>query len=147
MGGVCRGWPLLPGPILCEDEVEILGGGADGSGFLRSSLNGSSFFVGFPLSLLGPLSRGGALSLRAWPGVGERELAEDTGLARSAYMSSESALRLELVLEEAEDTEETLLTLRDLDFLDFLEPEREMEAEEERVREPEGERERELEPL
>lgn len=49
--------------------------------------------------------------------VGERELAEDTGLARSAYMSSESALRTELLLDEAEDTEDTLLTLRDLDFL------------------------------
>lgn len=49
-----------------------------------------------------------------WAGVGERELAEDTGLARSAYMSSESALRTELLLDEALDTEETLLTLRDL---------------------------------
>lgn len=46
--------------------------------------------------------------------MGERELAEDTGLARSAYMSSESALRTELLLEDAEDTEDTLLTLRDL---------------------------------
>lgn len=46
--------------------------------------------------------------------MGERELAEDTGLARSAYMSSESALRTELLLDEALDTEETLLTLRDL---------------------------------
>ena len=34
-------------------------------------------------------------------GVGDRELAEETGLARSAYMSSESALRTELLLEEA----------------------------------------------
>lgn len=50
--------------------------------------------------------------------MGDRELAEDTGLARSAYMSSESALRTELLLDEAEDTEDTLLTLRDLDFLD-----------------------------
>lgn len=58
--------------------------------------------------------------------MGERELAEDTGLARSAYMSSESALRTELLLDEALDTEETLLTLRDLDF---LEPEGEWEAE------------------
>lgn len=33
-------------------------------------------------------------------------------------MSSESALRTELLLEEALETEETLLTLRDLDFLD-----------------------------
>lgn len=48
-------------------------------------------------------------------GVGDRELAEDTGLARSAYMSSESALRTELLLEEALETEETLLTLRDLE--------------------------------
>lgn len=147
MGGACREWPLLPGPSLCEDEVESFGGGTDGSSFLRSSLRGSSFFIGFPLSLFGGLSRGGALSLRAWPGVGERELAEDTGLARSAYMSSESALRRELLLEEAEDTEETLLTLRDLDFLDLRDPEREMEAEDERVREPEGDRERELDPL
>lgn len=51
-------------------------------------------------------------------GVGDRELAEETGLAKSAYMSSESALRTELLLEEALETEETLLTLRDLDFLD-----------------------------
>lgn len=53
--------------------------------------------------------------MRAWgcPGVGERELADDTGLARSAYMSSESALLTELLL-EAEDTLDTLLTLRDL---------------------------------
>lgn len=48
-------------------------------------------------------------------GVGDRELAEETGLARSAYMSSESALRTELLLEEALETEETLLTLRDLE--------------------------------
>ncbi len=67
-----------------------------------------------PLSLLGPLSRGGPLSLRAWPGVGDRELAEDTGLARSAYMSSESALLTELLLEEADETDDTLLTDRDL---------------------------------
>lgn len=54
--------------------------------------------------------------MRAWgcPGVGDRELADDTGLARSAYMSSESALLTELLLEEAEDTLDTLLTLRDL---------------------------------
>lgn len=62
------------------------------------------------------------------PGEGERELAEDTGLARSAYMSSESALRTELLLEDAEETDDTLLTLRDLD-----------------LREPDRERERELE--
>lgn len=47
--------------------------------------------------------------------MGDRELAEDTGLARSAYISSESALRTELLLEEADDTEDTLLTDRDLD--------------------------------
>lgn len=46
--------------------------------------------------------------------MGERELAEDTGLARSAYMSSESALRAELLPDEADDTEDTLLTLKDL---------------------------------
>lgn len=46
--------------------------------------------------------------------MGERELADDTGLARSAYMSSESALRTELLLDDADDTDETLLTLRDL---------------------------------
>lgn len=73
-----------------------------------------------PLSLSGSRSRGGARSrggprsLRACPGVGERELAEETGLARSAYISSESALRTELLLEEADDTDETLLTDRDL---------------------------------
>lgn len=48
-------------------------------------------------------------------GVGERELAEDTGLARSAYMSSESALRPELLWDVADDTEDTLLTLKDLE--------------------------------
>ena len=47
-------------------------------------------------------------------GVGERELAEDTGLARSAYMSSESALRAELLPDDADDTDDTLLTLNDL---------------------------------
>lgn len=46
--------------------------------------------------------------------MGERELADDTGLARSAYMSSESALRTELLLDEADEAEETLLTLSDL---------------------------------
>lgn len=51
--------------------------------------------------------------MRGWLGVGEWELAEDTGLARSAYMSSESALRMEL-LDDADDTDETLLTLSDL---------------------------------
>lgn len=57
---------------------------------------------------------------------GEGELAEDTGLARSAYMSSESALRTELLLEEADETDDTLLTLRDLDL---REPERERDRE------------------
>lgn len=61
--------------------------------------------------------------------MGERELAEDTGLARSAYMSSESALRTELLLDDADDTDDTLLTLSDLDFLDFLDPDRECERE------------------
>lgn len=74
----------------------------DGSRFRFSSLTPSSFFD-FPLSFL------------VWAGVGDRELAEDTGLARSAYMSSESTLCTELLLEVALDTEETLLTLRDLD--------------------------------
>lgn len=46
--------------------------------------------------------------------MGERELAEDTGLARSAYMSSESALCAELLPDDAEDTDDTLLTLKDL---------------------------------
>lgn len=41
-------------------------------------------------------------------------------------MSSESALRTELLLEEAEDTDETLLTLRDLDL---REPDLERESE------------------
>lgn len=59
--------------------------------------------------------------------MGERELAEDTGLARSAYMSSESALRTELLLDDADDTDDTLLTLSDLDFLDFLDPECDLE--------------------
>lgn len=54
-------------------------------------------------------------SFLVWAGVGDRELAEDTGLARSAYMSSESTLCTELLLDVALDTEETLLTLRDLD--------------------------------
>lgn len=54
-------------------------------------------------------------SFLVWAGVGDRELAEDTGLARSAYISSESTLCTELLLDVALDTEETLLTLRDLD--------------------------------
>lgn len=73
--------------------------------------------------------------------MGERELAEDTGLARSAYMSSESALRTELLLDDADDTDETLLTLSDLDFLD---PERECDRE--RDRELEEDLDLELEP-
>lgn len=117
----------------------VLGGRPEGSTRFRSSLKGSSFFGGFPLSLLGALSRGGPLSLRAWPGVGDRELAEDTGLARSAYMSSESALLTELLLEEADETDDTLLTDRDLDLWD-PEGDRESEAEEE------WDLERELEP-
>lgn len=71
-------------------------------------------------------------------GVGDRELAEEIGLARSAYMSSESALRTELLLEEA---------------LDFLDPEWERDADDDpdldRDLEPDRERdlEWELEPL
>lgn len=53
-------------------------------------------------------------SFLVWAGVGDLELAEDTGLARSAYMSSESTLCTELLLEVALDTEDTLLTLKDL---------------------------------
>lgn len=53
-------------------------------------------------------------------------------------MSSESALRTVLLLEEADDTEDTLLTLKDLDF---LEPDRERE------RELEEDLDLELEPL
>lgn len=60
------------------------------------------------------------------PGEGDLELAEDTGLAKSAYMSSESALRTELLLEDAEETDDTLLTLRDLDLRD---PDRERDRE------------------
>lgn len=81
--------------------VDLAGGAAE-SLFRLSSLAPSSRFD-FPFSFLG------------WAGVGDLELAEDTGLARSAYMSSESTLRAELLLELALDTEETLLTLRDLD--------------------------------
>lgn len=129
LGGGCMGWPpLLPGPDLGMG-LPPLGGTPDGSIFLRSSLRGSSFFGGLSLALsllCGGRSRAGPRSLRGWLGVGERELAEDTGLARSAYMSSESALRTELLLDDADETDETLLTLRDLDFLD---PERERERE------------------
>lgn len=74
----------------------------DGSRFRLSSFTPSSFFD-FPLSF------------RGWAGVGERELAEDTGLAKSAYMSSESTLCAELLLDEPLDAEDTLLTLSDLD--------------------------------
>lgn len=125
------------GPERCIELAEPgLKGGPDGLMRLRSSLKGSSFFGGLPLSLLGAWgSLGGARALRGCPGVGERELAEDTGLARSAYMSSESALRTELLLDDADDSDETLLTLSDLDFLDLRDPEREREAEEERERE------------
>lgn len=126
-GGGCIGCPLFPDPDLGIPEL-VLGGRPDGSTRFLSSLKGSSFFGGFPLSLLGPLSRGGPLSFRAWPRVGDRELAEETGLARSAYMSSESALLTELLLEEAEETDDTLLTDKDLDLWD---PERDREAEEE----------------
>lgn len=75
----------------------------DESLFRLSSLTPSSF-LDFPFSFL------------VWAGVGDLELAEDTGLARSAYMSSESTLCIELLLDVALDTEETLLTLRDLDL-------------------------------
>lgn len=130
-GGGCTGWPpLLPGPDL-GTGLPPLGGAPEGSTFLRSSLKGSSFLDG-PLFLSRPCggrSRAGPRSLRGWFGVGERELAEDTGLARSAYMSSESALRTELLLDDADDTDDTLLTLSDLDFLDFLDPERERDRE------------------
>ena len=48
--------------------------------------------------------------------MGDRELAEDTGLARSAYMSSESTLCAELLLDVALDTEDTLLMLSYLEL-------------------------------
>lgn len=102
-GGACCGvagcWADLP-PV---EGFEDLGGCVDESLFLFSSLTPSSF-LDFPFSFL------------VWAGVGDRELAEDTGLARSAYMSSESTLCTELLLDVALDTEETLLTLRDLDL-------------------------------
>lgn len=138
-GGCMGGCPLLPGPERgAMGWCPARGGGPEGSIFLRSSLRGSSFLEARSLFLsraCGGLSRcggGGAAprSLRGGcPGVGERELADDTGLARSAYMSSESALRTELLLDDADDTDDTLLTLRDLDFLDFLDPERERDME------------------
>lgn len=118
-------------PPRCEGPV--------GSNFLRSSLKASSLFIGLSLILSlgsGGRSRGGPRSLRGWLGAGEWEEAEDTGLARSAYMSSESALRTELLLDEADDTEETLLTLRDLDFRD-LDRERDRELEEDLEEDPE----------
>lgn len=136
--------PLFPGPDLgigCPPLAE----GPVGSILLRSSLKASSFFDGLSARVLslpgGGRSRGGPRSLRGWFGVGERELADDTGLARSAYMSSESALRTELLLDEADEAEETLLTLSDLDFLDFLDPDLECE------RELEEDLDLELEPL
>jgi len=50
-GGGCTGWPpLLPGPGLGMG-LPPLGGGPDGSIFLRSSLKGSSFFDGLSLFL------------------------------------------------------------------------------------------------
>lgn len=142
-GGGCSGWtPLLAGPDLCAG-FPPLGKGTGASIFLRSSRKGSSFFRGLsaednqeapgqgsgvrgqtqnplpysPLPLsraCGARSRGPPRSLLGWLGVGERELAEDTGLARSAYMSSESALRAELLPDDADDTDDTLLTLKDL---------------------------------
>lgn len=92
----CGGFPPAEG-------FEDLGSCAEESLFRLSSLTPSSF-LDFPFSFL------------VWAGVGDRELAEDTGLARSAYMSSESTLCTELLLDVALDTEETLLTLRDLDL-------------------------------
>lgn len=92
----------------------------------------------------------GALSFFGCEGVGDRELAEEMGLARSAYMSSESALRTELLEEETLETDDTLLTLRDLDFLDFREAEGEGERDADVEREDlESERDpdRELDPL
>lgn len=86
------------------EDFEDLGGCVDESLFRLSSLTPSSF-LDFP-----------AFSFLVWAGVGDRELAEDTGLARSAYMSSESTVCTELLLDVALDTEETLLTLRDLDL-------------------------------
>lgn len=131
-GGGWTGWPpLFPGPDL-GTGFPPRGGAPDGSIFLRSSLKGSSFFDGLSLFLslpCGGRSRGGPRSFRGWFGVGDRELAEDTGLARSAYMSSESALRTELLLDDADETDDTLLTLSDLDFLDFLDPDRERDKE------------------
>lgn len=102
-GGACWGvedcWADLPP----AESFEDLGCWVDESLFRLSSLMPSSF-LDFPFSFL------------VWAGVGDLELAEDTGLARSAYMSSESTLCTELLLDVALDTEETLLTLRDLDL-------------------------------
>ena len=75
----------------------------DESRFHLSTFTPSSFFD-FPFSFL------------VWAGVGDRELAEDTGLARSAYMSSESTLCAELLLDVALDTEDTLLMLSYLEL-------------------------------
>lgn len=91
-------WEGLPP----AEDFAGLGGCVDDPLFRLSSFTPSSF-LDFPFSFLG------------WAGVGDRELAEDTGLARSAYMSSESTVCTELLLDVALDTEETLLTLRDLD--------------------------------
>lgn len=102
----------------------------DGSRFRLSSFTPSSFFD-FPANrwagcicvppapLHWPFGAHRSLTLvplsfRGWAGVGERELAEDTGLAKSAYMSSESTLCAELLLDEPLDAEDTLLTLSDL---------------------------------
>lgn len=101
-GGACWGAVGCCG-LPPAEGLEDLGSCADESLFRLSSLTPSSF-LDFPFSFL------------VWAGVGDRELAEDTGLARSAYMSSESTLCTELLLDVALDTEETLLTLRDLDL-------------------------------
>ena len=53
-------------------------------------------------------------------GVGDRELAEETGLAKSTHMSSELALHTGLLLEEALETEETLLMLRNVERANSL---------------------------
>lgn len=102
-GGACWGvvgcWEDLPP----AGVLEGLGGCVDESRFRLSTFTPSSF-LDFPFSFL------------VWAGVGDRELAEDTGLARSAYMSSESTLCAELLLDVALDTEDTLLTLSDLDL-------------------------------
>lgn len=88
-----------------------------------------------------------AFSFFGCEGVGERELADEMGLARSAYMSSESALRTELLEDETLETDDTLLTLRDLDFLEAEgEGERDADVEREDL-ESERDPDRELDPL